>query len=162
MSLFLDGSESFYAVRKCAEMSLMHLLYLVVMWSRACPFSVLKTLHETASRRGLHTQLTKIPSQKNIQRSESPVRDFHKLLTCGASGSHWGTCRKRATNAVSSRFNSSNNEWMFKSFLANFKTYHMFELFLALAAIVELCYIFCLVWQWIYSNLGWETWWKLT
>lgn len=82
MSLFLDGSESFYAVRKCAEMSLMHLLYLVVMWSRACPFSVLKTLHETASRRGFHTQLTKIPSQKNIQRSESPVRDFHKLLTC--------------------------------------------------------------------------------
>jgi len=31
---------------------------------------------------------------------------------------------------------------MFKSFLANFKTYHMFELFLALAAIVELCLIF--------------------
>ena len=93
---------------------------LVVMWSRACPFSVLKTLHETASRRGFHTQLTKIPSQKNIQRSESPAQDFHKLLTCEP---------REVTEAPAEKGQQTRSvPWMSKSFLTNFKTYHMFEL----------------------------------
>lgn len=110
-----------------------------MIWSRAC-LSLFWNYTKPQHGDGFtFTQLTKIPSPKNIQRMESPVWDFHKLL-----GSHppvsLGKSLRHLPKPVSSRFIPQRMVQV----LSNFKTYHV-ELFwsaLALAAIAELCLIF--------------------